>query len=518
MAPVRRKATVNPMKLHQRILSLLLAGLMLLPALASCADPKDPASEPSATVAEDTSADSAPQSQEDESETEPDRLVEALEELRAEVDWGGKNFGFLYVDNVAGYTEEIEAVEKADSTLSSAVINDAVWERNVLFEEYGKLKMVLIPQNHSQIKTTVSAEVQSGTGDFHLITTTTDVTASMGTGNYLYDYLKLDNIDYEQPWWDQSTLDFALGGHVFFMNGPFNIVDDDVTFVMMFNKGLVADNHVANPYDTVRASEWTLDYFNSVISSYSAEDGDGKWDENDTYGFSTPDSIGSTLFYGADLQYIVNSRDMEKPELSLNETKMERALQVLEIARSIVHENHSTYVAAAGSEALSKEVFLEGRSMFYTEAISYLRGLNAEMVAEYGVLPIPKYDTAQENYTTWSASIGSTLSIPTTVARGDVEQFGNVLELYAILSQKLVRPAYYDSVLTVRNVRDAESAEMVDMIFQHRIYDMAIYFEFGFSSLFGESVSGSNSFSSSYASKATTFERRLERLLEGMED
>ncbi len=228
---------------------------------------------------------------------------------------------------------------------------------------------------------------------------------------------------------------------------------------------------------------------------------------------ATPGSVGSSFFYGADLRYIVNSRDMEVPTLALTDTKMERALGALEIARSIVQENHSTYICADGSESVATDIFMEGRSAFYSEAISYLRKLNAEMQAEYGVLPIPKYDTAQENYTTWSASIGSTLSIPSTIVKEDLEQFGNVLELYAILSQKLVRPAYYDSVLTVRNVRDAESAEMVDMIFQHRIYDMAIYFDFGFSSLFGDSVKGANNFASAYASKAKNFDRRLERLL-----
>ncbi len=444
-------------------------------------------------------------------------LEEALKEVRDEVDWGGKNFGILYVNDIAGYTEEVEAVEKADATLSSAVINDAVWARNTLLEEYCNLKFELIPTGNMQIQGAIAAEIQAGSGDFHLITTTTDVAAAQGTANRLLDYLKLEHVDYEQAWWDQSSLDFALAGHVFFMNGPFNIVDDDVTFVMMFNKRMREDNQIANPYDTVRAGDWTLDYFNSIIQTLAAENGDGTWNEEDTYGFAAPGSIGNTFFYGADLQYIVNNRDMDQPELVLTGTKMEYALNVLETARSIVHDNHSSYIAAPGSESTAMNIFMDERCTFYSEAISYLRSLNTGMEAEYGVLPIPKYNAEQEHYKTWSHPIGSTLSIPTTVAKADLEQFGNVLEVYAILSQKLVRPAYYDSMLTVRNVRDAESSEMVDLIFQHRTYDMAVYFDFGFGDIFSSSVTGADSFSSSYTSKAKNFDRRLNKLMDKLE-
>ncbi len=504
------------MKTSKRIVSLLLAGLLSLAAFVACADPDD---KPKDTTADTQAgaADTSDSPRETEAES-TDLLADALEAAREEADWGGKDFGILYVNDIGGYTEEVEAVEKADATLSSAVINDAVWQRNVLFEEYCNLTFVLIPTANSALKTSVAAEVQSGAQDFQLITSTTDTAASMATSNYLADYLKLEEVDYEQEWWDQSTLDFALGGHVFFMNGPFNIVDDDVTFVMMFNKRLCEDNRIASPYDTVRASEWTLDYFNSLIINLSAENGDGTWDENDTYGFTSPGSIGDTFFYGANLQYIINNRDMDGPELVLDDTKMDRALAVLDIARAIVHDNHASWVAPQGQESVALNIFMDERAVFYSEAISYLRALNTQMDTEYGVIPIPKYDVDQEHYTTWSHSIGSTLSIPTTIEKGDVRQFGNVLEVYAILSQKLVRPAYYDSMLTVRNVRDAESAEMVDMIFEHRIYDMASYFDLGFRSMFGNSVTGANAFASSYASQSGTFDRRLNRILAGMND
>ncbi len=507
------------MKHYVKKLSLLLAALLVATSLVACAesgeDTKNPADESTlSTKAEGEFG--------DETEEETSAAGQALSELRERnIDWGKKDFTILYVNDIAGYGEEVEAVEKleGDSGAGSAVINDAVYIRNRLLEEYCNLKFKLIPTPNSAVLGAVQGEVMSGNGDFQLISQTTSATANAATSGLLYDYMSFEGIDYEQEWWDEGTLNFALNGKVYFMNGSFNIVDDDVTFVMMFNKELRENHHVENPYQTVKNNEWTLDYFNSVISQLSRSDGNDTWDEKDTYGFATPGSIGNTIFYGAGLRYIENNRESDSPTLLLTETKMERALNVLTVARSIVHDNHSTYVAAQGDEALSKSIFMEGRSLFYSEAVSYLRALNAEMDTEYGVLPIPKYSTDQENYTTWSHDIGSTLSIPTSVVKGNLEQFANVLEAYAVLSQLHVRPAYHDNLLTVRNVRDAESSEMVEIIFQNRIYDMAMYYtSFGFKNLFANSVTASDTFSSSYSAASTTFTRRLDRLLSKLKD
>ena len=489
-----------------RLLSLLLALLMVVSAFAACGqNTEDPGAESGSSANAAT-----------EEETNP--VEDALNALRGEVDWGGNDFGIIYVNDIGGYTEEVEAEPENGDETGSGVINDAVFERNTLFEEYCNLNFVLVPTPNPSIGSAIMAEVQTGTGDFHLITTTADAAARNATSGYLYNYLDLD-IDLEQDWWDAGTLDFALDGRVFFMDGSFNIVDDDVTFVFMFNKELRTEYKIANPYETVKAGDWTLEYFNSVVSQLATENGDGKWDENDTYGFSTPGSIGNTFFYGAGLKYVENSRDMDVPELVLDK-KMEQALNVLDMARSIIQENNSTYVAPHGQEGLSRDVFIQGRSLFYCEAASYLRGLNANMEREYGVVPVPKYNKEQANYTTWRHSIGSTLSIPTTVAKGDMEQFAMVLETYALLSQKYVRPAYYDTMLTTRNVQDVESSEMLDLIFLNRTYDMAMYFtDLGFNGLFEQAALNSgNTFTSSYQANSKKFDRQIASILRKLQN
>ncbi len=493
-----------------KILSLVLAVLMLMSTFVACGESTEP---------DETQANTKAPSNDNGNETEPetvDPVEDALGRL-TDIDWGDEEFCILFANDIGGYAEEVEAEAEASDQTSSAVINDAVYERNILLEDLCNLTFTPIPSTNPAIPGEVNAECQTNNGDYDLIMAPASTTAKMATSGYLYNYMDMD-IDYEQPWWDPGTLDFALDGNVFFMNGAHNIVDDDVTFVFMFNKTLQKEAKIEDPYTTVRNGDWTLDHFNTIIQNVSADNGDGTWDEKDTYGFSSPSSIGNTFFYGAGLKYVDNSRDMDYPELALN-NQLEKAAQVLEKAQTIVHDNNSSYVAKPGNEAFSKDIFVEERALFYCEAASYLRALNQTMEGDYGVVPVPKFDKGQANYATWTHDIGSTLSIPTSIVDEiEKQQFEEVLEAYVVLSYKLVKPAYYDTMLTSRNVRDPDSAEMLDLIFQNRTYDMAMYFtDLGFSGLFSDCVIGNtDNFSSKYSSNSKRFDRQVEKILKNI--
>ncbi len=494
-----------------KILSLVLAVLMMATTFVGCGESTDPADTTAETKAPSSTGDSV------NSEAETVDLVQDALDRLTDINWGGDDFCVLFVSDIGGYSEEVEAEAEASNQTSSAIINDAVYERNILFEELCKLTFVPVPTTTNGVTTAVNAECQTNTGDYDIVNAPASVTSKMATSGYLYNYMDMD-IDYEQPWWDPGTLDFALDGNIFLMNGAHNIVDDDVTFVFMFNKKMQKEAKIEDPYTTVRNGDWTLDHFNTIIQSVSADNGDGVWDEKDVYGFSAPSSIGNTFFYGSGLKYVNNSRDMDFPELALN-NQLEKAAQVLEKAQSIVHENNSSYVAKPGNEAFSKDIFVQERGLFYCEAASYLRALNQTMEGDYGVVPVPKFDKEQKQYITWTHDIGSTMSIPTSIVDEiENQQFEEVLEAYVVLSAKLVKPAYYDTMLTSRNVRDPDSAEMLDIIFQNRTYDMAIYFiDLGLGGLFSDCViNNTDNFSSKYTSNSKRFDRQIQNILKNI--
>lgn len=492
------------MKHTSRALCLLLALLLTLCCLPACGE---------TTEAFDTDTDAA---------SEADSLEPADKALSQidPIDCGGSTFTVLYSNGFPyfpGYDKEINVTSYTVTDKSSSqVLNDAVFERNSMFENTCKLKLSAVGHPGDDIQSALMADISAGSRDYHFILNNTINTASMAANGILYNFLSLD-VDYEQPWWDSGTLDFAMDGKVFFMDGAHNVVDDDVTFVMMFNKELASRYQTGSFYEKVKSGDWTLDYFSTVIQNISSENGDGVWDAKDVYGFAAPNTIAQTLFYGAGLRYVVNSRSSEAPELGLTGSSMDKALALVDKEVAMIHGGNSTFIAPAGGEFQAQSMFTGGRSLFWCEVVSYLSSLNAEMNDDYGVLPIPKYTSDQSQYLTWVHPSGSTLSIPTNVdCPGDLS---DILSTFVILSYKKVTPAYYDVLLTRRNVRDNESAEMLDLIFRNRVFDMAMYFrDLGFVDMINEVVlNNTGTFASKYTSLSKTFPRKIRTIMKAFE-
>ena len=488
-----------------KLLSLLLAGLMLLSGFVACADQTD-------DPAEQTSGGTT-----NEDETK-DPVQAALDDL-GEIDYGGREFTVLYG---AGQKEENYGVNETvdQEGGASQIINDAVYERNTLLEDRCNLVYGNIEGDVSNMAKT---EASAPTGDFQFMDTSLRDQAALATNGYLYDFNAL-GINLDGEWWDSGTASFVLADSVFFMTGSTNTRDDGVTYVLIFNKDMrkTYSETIPNPYDTVKSWEWTLDYFNNIIQGISSDNGDGKWDELDTYGFINTWEYGNTFFLASDLRYVINDDTVDYPELFLaSSSNMEKALNVLELSRAIYHNNNASFMSPPGEEIKGLTAFKEGRGLFYGEVAQYLSALNREMTeGNYGVLPVPKYDKAQEFYRTWTHDSGSAFSVTSAIPEKDAEVIGQIMSAYAILSHQKLKPAYYDTMLKSRGVQDAESAEILDLIFQNRIYDLAFYFDLGFYDVFKSNVNDKNSerFSSAYSSAAKSFDRKLKGILRKLEN
>ena len=491
-----------------RLLTLLLATVMILPLFAACSDPVD-TPEGETTVGEAAT----------EAETK-DPTQAALDEL-GEIDWGGGEFAVLYNATFKNEVHGENGVVDPEGG-SSQVINDAVYNRNSLFEDRCNLKWVTLEKEASAMSSAIQNEASAPTGEFQLIDHRLLESASMATSGYLYNLYAMD-MDLEGPWWDTGTAEFRLSGGVYFMSGSLNFADDGVTYVLIFNKDMqkTYQNTVPNPYQTARDGEWTLDYFYDVIQGISNDsNGDGKMNELDTYGFINTWEYGNTFFIGSDLRYINNTNSDGEITLFLaDKAQMEKTLNVLALSQAIYHDNDASYMSPPGQEALGQTAFKENRGLFYGEVVNHLTPLTQEMETEFGILPVPKYDKAQEFYRTWTHSSGSTFSVTAAIPSDKVETVGQILEAYAILSHQYLKPAYYDIMLTSRNVHDAESAEMMDLMFANRIYEMSFYFtDFGFFELFKTATNdNSDKFSSQYSSKAKAFNKKLARILQDLE-
>ena len=86
------------------------------------------------------------------------------------------------------------------------------------------------------------------------------------------------------------------------------------------------------------------------------------------------------------------------------------------------------------------------------------------MEDDFGFVPYPKLDEAQEDYRVRIMTDAALTYIPVTNDRLDVT--GATLEIMACESQNTVIPTYFDTVLTIKTMRDTESEKMLPIIQQ----------------------------------------------------
>ena len=116
------------------------------------------------------------------------------------------------------------------------------------------------------------------------------------------------------------------------------------------------------------------------------------------------------------------------------------------------------------------DVFRDGRALFFPTYLSTATSLR-DMVDDYGVLPNPKYDEKQAEYLGFVNGSASVACVLSSLSDENLAVAGYMLEALASSSCSMVTDTLYEKVAKSKNARDPESAEMVDIIIRHKVFD-----------------------------------------------
>jgi hypothetical protein len=402
--------------------------------------------------------------------------------------------------------------------LTGEGVNDAVYTRNLNVEDKFNVKIEEFGVDIGQMLTTLRNVVQAGDTSYDLVAPNFEVGIQAAQAHLLYDLKEMEHVNLDASYWNQKMMqNTSIAGRVFYAIGDISIMANDGTWIMMFNKQAVEDNSIENLYTVVREGKWTIDKFYEIASSFSRDlDGDGKFGEGDVYGLVTSDDTVQGLLYSTGFN-IIQKDTNDMPSIA---PLSERTMTVAEKILQIMHGNNITYNNSTnGRTHLSGQaVFEEGRGLFYAEVMQCVIRLR-EMEIDFGVLPFPKYDEEQKEYTTfihpWASS---TIAIPWS--SGDVERSQIILEEMAYQSQKYLTPAYYDQALKYKAMRDEESSEMLDLILAGRMSDIGYISNLGglYSGVRGQLVANKADIASFYTKMEKAAGKALEKLITSVEE
>ncbi len=402
--------------------------------------------------------------------------VSALDQTVASLpqkDFGG--YEFTIMDRSTEHTPW-ETYDVYAESENGDPINDAVFQRNRILEEHYNIKIVenpiLYPADNMQ------KLIIAGDDTIDVFMDGLNALTKMTTGNMLYDYNEIEEIQLEQPWWDQQMrTELSIAGKSFFATGDISVMDNEATWCILFNKKMIEDYDMGDPYELVRTGKWTLDQMYEMAKAVAKDvDGDGKMTGADQFGFLTETYNVYALWVGGN-NMIIEKDDNELPVSSMyNERSASVYDKVLEMQfdASVSGIAGSTIFPAYSDMNVC---FTEGRGLFDYGAMALVSDFR-ESETDFGILPSPKYDEAQENYrNTFSPYNLMAYAIPVTA--GDISRTGTIMEAMAQVSQHLLTPAYMDVSLKGKFIRDEESEEMIELLLATRSYDLGAIFQWG---------------------------------------
>ena len=443
-------------------ISLLLVTAMLAGTLRACAGGEN---ETKQSGGDGTQTDTV------ETETESETLY-APDDLPAELRYDGVTatiFGWSGSSAKEFYAEE----------LNGELVNDAIYARNLTVEDRLGLKLtyVLEPGAYSdQNKWVASVEksVRAGDQAYDVAAGYSMAGATLAYEKMLLDLTALPYLDFTKPWWPRSLMrEATCGGKLYFCSGDISTYMIYYMYALYFNKQLIENNGLENPYPLVHEGKWTLDKMLSMATGvYEDINGDGKKDDGDRFGLIVHATYVDPFFFGVGLRTTEKTAD-DIPVLSAS-FGGEKTHWLLNTLVDYFNTNDGILVTGNDGYTVNENLFMEGRAIFSVNGFLYAAVKVRDADVDYGILPIPKYDEAQQEYSTVMSFPYSLYGIP--VDAKDPAMSAALLECLASESYRTVTPALFETGMKVKYATDNETAQMFDIIRETIVFDFGRVF------------------------------------------
>lgn len=486
------------MQRRNSILAVLLLAALLV---SSCAQ------ETSETAAETVTQPTTETATETETETAPPSAIDRMEAA----DFGGRDVHMLVRQQ---FLYEFSAEETGD------IVSDAVYNRNLSVEDRLNIHLLIddAPGSWSESGTflaVLSGDVLSQGGMIDAVASAANYMLPTIPNGYFYDLYDTPYVALSEPWWSKGYVDnMEIDGSLYLATGTASINLLDNMCVVFFNKQIAADRGAESPYTTVQEGDWAFARLLALTEDFNADvDGDNAITIDDHVGILTYSNMNIAQQVAFGLHF--SERDTDGyPKITYMDERMMKAFDLIQDC--IAQKQLCIY--APGTDTLSLTTDMQ--KVFQNETVYFLyqvlssAAVMREMEADFGILPMPKLDDTQDRYYTCVLENLTVLGIPTSVT--DVSASGALLEALARIGYDTVTPVYYEKALGSKYVRDNDSAEMLDLIYDSVWFDFAYLNSVsldGINHLFNQSLDGS--LVSNFEAKKPVFEKKLTELLDG---
>ena len=383
-------------------------------------------------------------------------------------DYGGRSFTILAAD---GRTELYEAEQDGET------VNDAVWQREIETEDYLGIKLEYVYKASSwgdkaTYMGAINSSILAGDDTYDIVTGPVIFFCDSMAEGY-YENINDMDIDLTNPWWvDGIQSDIGINGKLYLLAGDFATTLYSTINVVYYNQTLADELKLDNLYDAVRDGSWTFEKLTEMMKGSEADlNGDGLLDyDDDRFALLTHGNPLRSVQTACGIDIFSKQGDIIEYN-GLDErlvTICELLGETIKSGETMIHDGEYEENAA---------VFGDDRALFMLSALRITSALR-DMTSDYGILPYPKFDAADEYR--MDVPLSAVLwAVPITAS--DKQLVADFCEYFSYRSYELVVPAYYESTLKEKYSRDPDTVEMLDLIRQSTRFTCDTAFGYCFS-------------------------------------
>ena len=387
-----------------------------------------------------------------------------------------KQYTFRILNNLSNfaYTNIGEDGQTGES------LDDAIYNRNLAVESALNISFQIVAKEWEDTKDTISTAVAAGEDLYDMYFCDLSVVLGHALNGYLVDLSGIESLNFENPWWSTTAIDsVSIGDTIYAAFGDLHVGYYESYVPLVFNKSILTELDLADPYQLVREGTWTIDAMVAMMKEAKNDvDGDGKWTVADRYAFGIMEHNVGAFLTSADASIITKDNE----NLPVWEGLSDRYQTVYnKLATTIFEDKKNNADNASGYSSDSDlqqlhGMTLDGSVLFYIEPLGSVKKMrNADF--EVGVVPMPKYDENQEEYRSYIFSSANAMAIPKT--NPDVERTGVIVDYMSAYSHEGVRDTYFNETLDFKYIQDEESQEMLDIIFKNGYFELADVYGWG---------------------------------------
>ena len=285
-------------------------------------------------------------------------------------------------------------------------------------------------------------------------------TANCALEGMFLNVLDLPHLDFSQPWWPSETIEsMTVAGQIYLMFNNISYTSLAQTRVMFFNKSMLSELDLDDPYQFVYDGTWTLEQMRIMSNeAYFDLNGNQRKDNDDRLGFAHGEN------YCILETFSVEPYKKDKDGMLYYEMEIER---LHDIVTTLAGVSYGVGGLIVGGEDNAEQIFSDGRALFtYTNLHAAITDFSQANNLIYGILPMPKLDESQKSY--GAGATDRPIVVPNT-AEDRADMVGIITEALNIEGSKQVYPAYFEISMKSRYADQTDDAKMLDIIHENTV-------------------------------------------------